>query len=226
MRYTTVLSPDFMSATWLATTSILRNALSRTHPEPSSASTGSLPDVTLAYTACGRRGRRPLDMAATDRRALADAAPDIDFGRWDHADFLRLDLLLTRAAVLGEAACAAAAVACMEAGDAAEQQSWLKGVSLLPAPEQYTALVIDACRTNILPVFEAVAQGNPFAARFFPDRNFNQMVLKALFNSVPLAGIQGLADRKNPELTRMASDYADERRAAGRTVPADIGLAL
>jgi hypothetical protein len=50
--------------------------------------------------------------------------------------------------------------------------------------------------------------------------------LKALFNKVALARIQGLADRANPELARMASDYAAERRAAGRSVPNDIGLAI
>jgi hypothetical protein len=55
--------------------------------------------------------------------------------------------------------------------------------------------------------------------------NFNQMVLKALFNNVPLARIVGLADRANNELARMANDYAAERRAAGRAIPGDIGLA-
>jgi hypothetical protein len=35
--------------------------------------------------------------------------------------------------------------------------------------------------------------------------------------------IVGLQDRVNPELLRMARDYADERRAAGRPVPADVG---
>jgi hypothetical protein len=50
------------------------------------------------------------------------------------------------------------------------------------------------------------------------------MVLKAYFNSIAVERIVGLKSRLNPELARMASDYADERRAAGRTVPPDIGL--
>lgn len=190
------------------------------------SATGSVADVVEAYTACARRGRQPLALTDADHAALAVAAPGVDLHRWSHADVLRLDLLLSRAVNLDEAACADAAVACYESGDAAEQRSWLRGVSLLPTPEQYVPLVIDACRTNILPVFEAVALGNPYPAAFLPERNFNQMVLKALFNGVPLAGIHGLPDRRNPELARMAGDYADERRAAGRTVPADIGLAL
>ena len=38
--------------------------------------------------------------------------------------------------------------------------------------------------------------------------------------------IVGLTSRLNPELSRMARDYAAERRAAGRSVPADLPLAL
>lgn len=214
-----------MPAPWLTTASTLRDILSRVHPTPPAAA-GSVDEVMAAYTACARQGRQPFELTAADLAALAAAAPAVDFTLWAHVDLLRLDLLLSRALVIDETACAEAAVACYEAGDAAEQRSWLRGLSLLPSPAQYTALVIDACRTNILPVFEAVALGNPFPAEFLPERNFNQMVLKALFNGVPLARIHGLANRRNPELARMAGDYADERRAAGRTVPADIGLAL
>ena len=119
-----------------------------------------------------------------------------------------------------------AATDCYDHGDSAEQQSWLKSTALLPEPEQLLPIVIDACRTNILPLFEAVACENPFPARYFPERNFNQMVLKALFNKVALSRIAGLAGRRNADLTRMAADYASERRAAGRTVPSDIGLAM
>ena len=106
------------------------------------------------------------------------------------------------------------------------EPSWLRGAILLPAPERYLMLVIDACRTNILPLFEAVACENPYACRYFPERNFNQLVMKALFNGVRLERIAGLGARVNPELTRMATDFAAERRAAGRSVPADIGLAM
>jgi hypothetical protein len=49
------------------------------------------------------------------------------------------------------------------------------------------------------------------------------MVLKAFFTGVPLARVVGLDDRLTPELARMAAGFASERRAAGRSVPADIG---
>jgi len=52
------------------------------------------------------------------------------------------------------------------------------------------------------------------------------MVLKAAFNGVALTRILGLAERCNPELARMAADFAAERRAAGRPVPDDLSLVL
>ncbi|HEX3644416.1 MAG TPA: EboA domain-containing protein [Vicinamibacterales bacterium] len=159
------------------------------------------------------------------RPALDPQPPAFD--RWTVADAARAALLLTIAERTADAdAFVKAALACYERGDSAEQLSWLKSTAILPWPDRFLGTVIDACRTNILPLFEAVACENPYPAQHFPDRNFNQLVLKALFNGVALSRIVGLPGRLNAELTRMAGDYADERRAAGRAVPADIGLAM
>jgi hypothetical protein len=67
---------------------------------------------------------------------------------------------------------------------------------------------------------------NPYPAAHFPEPAFNQLVLKAYFIGVPVLRILGLDRRKTPELRRMAADYASERRAAGRSVPADIDLVM
>ncbi|HET6521402.1 MAG TPA: EboA domain-containing protein, partial [Geminicoccaceae bacterium] len=80
--------------------------------------------------------------------------------------------------------------------------------------------------TNVLDVFEAIACDNPYPATHFPEANFNQMVVKALFVGTLLARVRGLADRDTPELRRMVGDFASERRAAGRPVPEDAGLVL
>lgn len=187
--------------------------------------TGSLSGVLRAYTQAGRTSGHDahLGTAADPIRA---AVPGLTCEAWSRADLIRITLLAARAAHLGVPEGRQAALACLEAADAAEQASWLRAVCLLDESDTYAPFVIDACRTNVLPVFCAVAVGNPYPGLHFPERNFNQMILKALFNQVPLAGVVGLAQRRNPELARMASDYADERRAAGRTVPTDIGLAL
>jgi hypothetical protein len=53
-------------------------------------------------------------------------------------------------------------------------------------------------------------------------------VLKCLFTGVPLDAIAGLARRArgDAELARMLGDFAHERTAAGRPVPADLHRAL
>ncbi|XYH99679.1 EboA domain-containing protein [Sorangium sp. So ce1128] len=113
---------------------------------------------------------------------------------------------------------------CYQQGDGRERQALLRALPLLNEAERFVSLAVDACRTNEVPVFEAIACENPYPAAYFPDLNFNQMVLKAMFMGVALARIVGLARRRSGELARMAEDFASERRAAGRSVPADIGL--
>jgi hypothetical protein len=180
------------------------------------------------YTGAARRiGPALLSLDDAERVLAAAVAPDLVFDRWTREDAARAVLLLERhEAHADPQPCTAAALACYEHGDAREQQSWARALCLLPEPDRFLATVIDVCRTNILPLFTAVACDNPYPARYFPDRNFNQVVLKALFNAVPLARIVGLRSRRNAELARMAGDYARERQAAGRTVPSDIGLVL
>lgn len=109
-------------------------------------------------------------------------------------------------------------------GDSREQESWLRALAVLPSSERFLATAIDACRTNILLLFQAIVCENPYPVRYFPELNFNQMILKGLFNGVALDRVEGLAQRLNAELSRMADDYAAEREAAGRAVPVDLWL--
>ena len=181
--------------------------------------------LQAAYTRARRLGRQRLDLSAAEQADVQRLQADLQFDQWTLEDAGRAALLLTQATA-DPPRFVHTATECYERGDSSEQQSWLKSTALLPEPERLLPTVIDACRTNILPLFEAVACENPFPARYFPERNFNQMVLKALFNNVALSRIAGLPERRNADLTRMAADYASERRAAGRTVPSDIGLAM
>ena len=185
------------------------------------AERGAVDDLLTVYTAASQR----MGAARLDAGDLPPAGVRLE--RWTVEDAARAVLLLSRAEALGDSVdFVNAALACYEQGDAREQQSWLRAVGALPGSERFLAAVIDACRTSIQPLFEAVACENPYPALFFPDRNFNQMILKALFNGVPLARVVGLAGRLNSELSRMAADYAAERRAAGRSIPNDIALAM
>ena len=194
-----------------------------------SAAAAAASDATAlaAWTMAPKRlGRETLSLDDREQRNLATVTADVVFDRWTVVDAARSLFLLTLADVMPEEAFAATATDLYEQGDAAEQQSWLKVLPLLPRPERFLLLAIDACRTNIVPLFESIACDNPYPARYFPTPQFNQVVLKAVFVGVPLARVVGLSRRRNEELTRMASDFADERRAAGRAVPADLHLAL
>lgn len=188
---------------------------------------GSQLPLLVAYaTAPQHVGRDALALSPAELDELRSAAPGIGFERWTREDAARALLLIARrnAGQAGDAF-VTDALACFEQGDAREQQSWLRAIALWPEAKAFLPAAIDSCRTNIIPVFEALACENPYPAAHFPERNFNQMVLKAMFNSIELKRIVGLEARRNAELKRMARDYAAERTAAGRTVPADIGLA-
>ncbi len=111
-------------------------------------------------------------------------------------------------------------------GDNHERQALLRALAWLPDPPRFLATAVEACRSSVQTVFEAIARDNPYPHRHFPEPVFNQMVLKALFTGAPLGRVRGLRDRVTPDLTRMVADYAQERRAAGRPVPPDAALIL
>ena len=109
-------------------------------------------------------------------------------------------------------------------GEVRERQAVLRVLAALPDPARYVEIAVDACRTNVQSVFEAIACDNAYPARHFPDPAFNQLVLKALFIGAPVGRILELTARTSDELVRMVEAYASERRAAGRTIPDDVRL--
>ncbi len=109
-------------------------------------------------------------------------------------------------------------------GEVRERQAVLRVLAGLPEPVRFVDVAIDAFRTNVETVFEALACDNAFPARHLPDHAFHQLVLKCLFVGAPLARVHGLGGRITGELVRMVEAYASERRAAGRSVPVDIEL--
>jgi len=181
------------------------------------------PDALLiAYAGATRRlGRDAL--GTEGGRCLGE----VPLGHWGVDEVGRALLLLAvREAVPDGERYAQLVRRCYDEGTAREQQSWLRGLAILPESERFVEIATDACRTNVVPLFESIACENPYPARHFPERAFNQLVLKSLFNGIALARIVGLTDRLNPELSRMANDYVSEREAAGRTVPADIWVVV
>lgn len=109
-----------------------------------------------------------------------------------------------------------------ETGDMNEQQALYAALPLMPFQEELLPRAIDGCRTNMTLIFDAIALNNPFPAKYFPEANWNQLVLKSIFMQRPLYRIQKLDERRNPALAAIASDFAHERWAAGREVMPEL----
>ena len=111
-------------------------------------------------------------------------------------------------------------------GDSREQEALLRALSILPNQGRFLATAVEACRANVQTVFEAIACENPYPSCYFPESNFNQLVLKAIFTCVSLQRIVGLSDRVTPALKSMVNDHIKERTAAGRPVHEDVALIM
>ncbi|MEU6343104.1 EboA domain-containing protein [Streptomyces sp. NPDC046977] len=108
-------------------------------------------------------------------------------------------------------------------GAAAERRAVLLALPhLAPAPADGLPLVQDALRTNDTRLVAAAV--GPYAAEHLDPPAWRQALLKCLFTGVPVDAADRLAERArgDAELARMLGDYAAERTAAGRPVPADL----
>lgn len=175
-------------------------------------------DGTLAI-ALGMAPRRlgKADLAS-DLRGAREALPGWDPSGWSVVDAARVLMLsglpADRFPQRFQKLCRTA--------DVAELVGLYRGLPLYPEPAQLEPQVGEGLRSNMRPVFEAIAHRNPYPRTHFDQHRWNHMVLKALFIGAALAPIQGLDERANPELARILCDFAHERWAAGRPVPVEL----
>jgi hypothetical protein len=109
-----------------------------------------------------------------------------------------------------------------ETADMHEHQALFAALPLMPFQEDLVDRAIDGCRTNVALIFDSIALNNPYPAKYFPEANWNQMVLKAVFMQRPLYRIQSQDSRSNIALAEIARDFAHERWAAGRNVMPEL----
>jgi len=140
---------------------------------------------------------------------------------WSVADAARVLVLLDNCDAGDQAFVDRFVHSCRNA-DVGELNALYLGLPLYPDPETLEDQAAEGLRTNIRSVFEAVAHNNPFPREQYSVECWNQMVVKALFIGSPLAPIQGLDERANPELARILCDYAHERWAANREVSPEL----
>ena len=106
----------------------------------------------------------------------------------------------------------------IQIADTGELETFLKYLVLLPNPQEYKQAAVEALRTNIAIIFDAISLNNPYPAKYFNDQQWNQMYLKAAFMERDLSQIASVAERANADLVRIISDYAHERWAASRKI--------
>jgi hypothetical protein len=190
--------------------------------------------MATVASAEGRREALPTLFAGAMRRfgreALGRAGPlptpcgPIVLDLWRRGDAARACLIV--AATAGTAGWETLVTGLFRHGDEDERAAVIRSLCLLPEPCSALAIALEAGRTNSMVFYAALALDNPYPAACYDDHAYNHVVLKCLFNGLPVARIIGLRRRANAELTRMCEDYIGERRAAGRPVPADIWLPL
>lgn len=181
--------------------------------------------LAIAFASASRfLGKAPLSPSSEEARKLRTAGLDWPIARISIDEAARMALLVKAVERVGEGEQVSLVEDLYRQGENRERQSVLRALPLLAGPERFLALAVESCRTSVQTIFEAIACENPYPAAYFPELNFNQMVLKALFIEVALDRIIGLQRRITPELQRMAKDYASERAAAGRSIPKDIVL--
>jgi hypothetical protein len=167
-----------------------------------------------------RLGKAALSLTDSDLAAAGKALAGWDPRAWSVSDAARI-LLLSGLPAVGKPFAERFRALCRTA-DVAELITFYRGLPLYPDPAALEEQVGEGLRSNMRAVFEAIAHDNPYPKAHFDDHRWNHMVLKALFIGSPLAPIQGLDERANPELARIMCDFAHERWAASRPVPFEI----
>lgn len=166
-----------------------------------------------------RLGKADLALDDADIAAADQARPGWNPTGWSVDGAARVAALL---AFRGERPFAETFKDLRRTSDVAEMIALYRGLPLYPDPQALDFEVGEGLRSNLRPVFEAIAHRNPFPRDHFDEHRWNHMVLKALFVGSELAPIIGLDERANPELARILLDYAEERIAAGRPVTEEL----
>jgi hypothetical protein len=178
--------------------------------------------MIIALGMAGRKiGRSDLSLAEQDlleARALRTGwQPEL----WGTDEAARAAILLATYANDDEIFAARVNRLCANA-EVTELIAYLKAFAIFPAPEELHDRAREGVRSSVKPVFEAITCHNPYPLAFFDQPSWNQMVVKAVFVGTPIHNIVGLTERANPDLRQMLRDLISERKAAGRSVPADV----
>jgi hypothetical protein len=187
-----------------------------------SETNGGTRALFIAFSTAGRRaGRADLRLTENDLATARAARPGWDPSRWSIDQTVRTRLVLALPSTDAKAWLTTLDQLFAAAG-LEELVALYQALPLLPHPELLAPRIAEGVRSNMKPVFSAVALDNPLTAERLDQDAWNQTVLKALFVGAPVARMVGADRRANTVLAQMLIDYASERLAATRPIPVDL----
>ena len=166
-------------------------------------------------------GKADLDLSPAKHAEGQSVRAGLDTSGWSLDQAARI-LLILATTDDGADAFVARIDRIFSSAEIGEHIALLRGLPLYPHASRLLPYAAEGVRSAMQPIFEAVAHRNPYPRENFSDAQWNQMVVKTLFIGSTLNPIQGLDERRNPELARMLVDYAAERKAAGRTISPEL----
>lgn len=183
---------------------------------------GSKLKFNLLFSRLSRlAGKAPVQVAPELLKELQQTKEGLDLQGWT-ADRLCRVYVLTHLQEDTEQAYLDRIEQLFSIADVGELVALYSALPFYRYPEKWVWRTTEGIRSNMTDVFDAVALGNPYPARYLEEPAWNQMVLKALFMERPVYRIHGLDKRANAALARILGDYARERWAAGRTVSPEL----
>lgn len=184
--------------------------------------TGDKKALFLAFGLVPRKvGKAELALSEAERNAAEKYRPGWNPSGWSVDQLVRTFFVLTYPAS-DIAAFVQTLDLMFSTGEVGELVALYQSLPLLPNPPAHVLRAAEGIRQNIKAVFCAVAHNNPFPAEQFSDDQWNQMILKCLFIEVSLRPVIGIDERANAKLMSMLVDFAHERRAAHRSIPAEL----
>ena len=183
---------------------------------------GDKKSLYIAFGLVPRKvGKADLALTESEREAAEAIRPGWNPGSWSLDQLVRIYFVLNFPAQDADAFVKTLDLM-FSTGEVGELVALYQGLPLLPNPSSHVLRAAEGVRTNIKAVFCAVAQNNPFPAEQFNDDQWNQLILKCLFIGVSLRPVIGVDERANANLMSMLVDFAHERRAAHRPIPAEL----
>lgn len=184
--------------------------------------TGDKKALFLAFGLVPRKvGKAELALTEAERNAAEKYRPGWNPSGWSVDQLVRTFFVATYPAS-DIAAYVQSLDLMFSTGEVGELVALYQSLPLLPNPAAHVMRAAEGIRQNIKAVFCAVAHNNPFPAEQFSDDQWNQMILKCLFIEVSLRPVIGIDERANAKLMSMLVDFAHERRAAHRSIPAEL----